>query len=398
MRTRLFPLMLLASTSIAVPLGAETPIFPMEITRSGLGLQGPVQIVVQMEQRLELDTDAQKLVPRGIAYFGYEFDARGNTIARYTFDPARPGVVISFSAYRREGDTIFRLDYGLGTELSLANLAPTSLRQACEAARIESSRSIGFAWRIGATGLVLAMTDAYKPGLPESSWTVCSYDSQNRLARVQAGSTSLSLTHSGASTTIETASIGRGVIARELWTWEGADPVTITRTPNPDPNRRIEYQRDSRGNTVLAIERGSTGLVYRAVQSSYFYEGDPVASPPREISRGDFQSRVLDLAKSPPASQGARVAVVEFYADWAKPSSMMHKVMREAAATKGMNADFYMIDVDKEPDLANSLGITSIPTVIVYAPGKAPVTRVGVIPLESFLKTLSELGALSKQP
>lgn len=80
-----------------------------------------------------------------------------------------------------------------------------------------------------------------------------------------------------------------------------------------------------------------------------------------EINSSNFKNEVID-------KEG--VTVVRFWATWCPPCTRMKPVYHELAGDMDGQAKFAEIDIDKAPDIANALGIRSVPTVVVFKDGK----------------------------
>ena len=62
--------------------------------------------------------------------------------------------------------------------------------------------------------------------------------------------------------------------------------------------------------------------------------------------------------------------LLDFYTEWNDASVSMHPVLRDVAAAMGDKAKVIKIDVDKNPQLASSLNIQGVPTLMVYKNGQ----------------------------
>ena len=58
--------------------------------------------------------------------------------------------------------------------------------------------------------------------------------------------------------------------------------------------------------------------------------------------------------------------LIDFYADWDELSVSMHEVLRDVAAAIGDRAKVIRIDAEKNPDLAQALRVTTLPTLMIY--------------------------------
>lgn len=86
------------------------------------------------------------------------------------------------------------------------------------------------------------------------------------------------------------------------------------------------------------------------------------------------------------------VTLVDFWAEWCGPCRMMGPVLDELASETTGKVTVGKINVDKEPDLAQQFGVSSIPTLIVLKDGKEVKRFVGVTPKSELAKACEEAG------
>lgn len=72
--------------------------------------------------------------------------------------------------------------------------------------------------------------------------------------------------------------------------------------------------------------------------------------------------------------------VVDFWAAWCGPCRMVAPVMDELARDYEGSVKVVKVDVDAEPELAARFGVSSIPTIAFFEPGREPKAVVGALP------------------
>ncbi|KAF0225307.1 MAG: thioredoxin 1 [Erysipelotrichaceae bacterium] len=69
------------------------------------------------------------------------------------------------------------------------------------------------------------------------------------------------------------------------------------------------------------------------------------------------------------------VTLVDFYADWCGPCKMIAPVLEQLSKEYEGKANIIKLDVDATPEVAQSFGVMSIPTLILFKDGE-PVGKV----------------------
>jgi thioredoxin 1 len=69
--------------------------------------------------------------------------------------------------------------------------------------------------------------------------------------------------------------------------------------------------------------------------------------------------------------------LVDFYADWCGPCRMLAPEIEELKKEYGDRLTVMKVNTDLHPDLATHFGVRGIPTVILFANGKAQWHKVG---------------------
>ncbi len=89
--------------------------------------------------------------------------------------------------------------------------------------------------------------------------------------------------------------------------------------------------------------------------------------------------------------EGSKPVLIDFYADWCPPCRKLSPLVEEIAKEYQGKIVVYKVDTDKEKDLAQSLGITNLPTLLFIPIKGNPQVTLGLIPKETIVNKINGL-------
>ena len=117
-----------------------------------------------------------------------------------------------------------------------------------------------------------------------------------------------------------------------------------------------------------------------------------------ELTAAAFRHFVWDYEANPDAIifKGDKPAIVDCGTEWCGPCQQLHPIFEKLAAEYSGQVDFFYIDADKEPALADVLGVTGFPTLFYFPmEGEALRSEGGIS--EATLREIIDANLLNKE-
>jgi len=89
--------------------------------------------------------------------------------------------------------------------------------------------------------------------------------------------------------------------------------------------------------------------------------------------------------------EGNLPAIIDFYATWCPPCKKLSPLVEDLAVKYKGKIIVYKVDVDAEPQLAQSMGISSMPTLLFIPASGQAQQSVGLVSTEALEKMIHEI-------
>lgn len=105
-----------------------------------------------------------------------------------------------------------------------------------------------------------------------------------------------------------------------------------------------------------------------------------------------FKQKIFNYEKNKAWKYEGNVPVIiDFYATWCGPCRILSPKVEEIAKQYAGKIVVYKVDTDAEQLLAQSMGISSLPTLLFIPVKGQPRASMGAVPKESLVKAINEI-------
>ena len=109
------------------------------------------------------------------------------------------------------------------------------------------------------------------------------------------------------------------------------------------------------------------------------------------LTTAQFKDRIFDYTKERDWSyKGDKPCVIDFYTTWCGPCKRLAPIMEEMSQKYCDQVVFYKADTERERELAQVFGISSIPQVLYIPKQGKPMLLKGLYPKEEIVKIIDD--------
>ena len=109
------------------------------------------------------------------------------------------------------------------------------------------------------------------------------------------------------------------------------------------------------------------------------------------LTTAQFKDRIFDYTKERDWSyKGDKPCVIDFYTTWCGPCKRLAPIMEEMSQKYCDQVVFYKADTERERELAQVFGISSIPQVLYIPTQGKPMLLKGLYPKEEIVKIIDD--------
>lgn len=110
------------------------------------------------------------------------------------------------------------------------------------------------------------------------------------------------------------------------------------------------------------------------------------------LTNATFKQKVFNYEKNTQWKyEGTMPAIIDFYANWCGPCKQLSPRLEEIAKEYKGKVIVYKVNTDVERELAQSLGVTSLPTLLFIPVKGQPQAATGALPKESLVQAINEV-------
>lgn len=111
----------------------------------------------------------------------------------------------------------------------------------------------------------------------------------------------------------------------------------------------------------------------------------------KKLTTEEFKNLIFDYTKNQEWNYiGKKPAIIDFFASWCAPCKAIAPILDELDK-EYEGVDFYKIDTEDQPELAQVFQIRSIPSILFVPVDEKPQMAQGALPKDTFINIIQDV-------
>ena len=166
-------------------------------------------------------------------------------------------------------------------------------------------------------------------------------------------------------------------------------------------NEQVVKLNTNNGELVLLVGKNGNGkssllesfeyTLYGKVKSGKTKKWHKLSTLPNRIN-GELLNRIKykTMDNFNKLINSEKPLLVDFFAEWCGPCKTMAPILKEVKTQLGDKSTIIKIDIDKNPEVAKTYQVRSVPTLILFKNGKSVWKQSGVIQANELVKIINQ--------
>jgi thioredoxin len=138
---------------------------------------------------------------------------------------------------------------------------------------------------------------------------------------------------------------------------------------------------------VLLLSNCNAGTPTKPTSNATSVSGSVIV-----LTNAEFKQKVFNYEVNKEWKfEGKLPVIIDFYADWCGPCKLLSPRVEEIAKEYAGKIIVYKVNTDQEQELAQNMGIQSLPTLLFIPVKGKPQATMGAVPKETLVKAIQEV-------
>ena len=110
------------------------------------------------------------------------------------------------------------------------------------------------------------------------------------------------------------------------------------------------------------------------------------------LTNAQFKAQIFDYEnKQEWENQNDKPVLIDFYADWCGPCTMLNPILENMEKHYGDQIDFFKVDADQERELVQAFGVQSLPSLLFIPMEGQPQMAKGAVQPDKLKQAIEDI-------